>query len=364
MAKNVAYDTLPGQGRYGDFSHILINLFLAEKVYVDVLKVIKRHHIERLLKTFSMGDQILFEHHLEEWRNALEIPLGNQSTSRASTPCWPLGRNVAVDSASLSPNTLSRESPSSVSHFHPYSRSPTPEPSPSLRAPSLGIILNESPKAMILCEFYKKFGKFGNEQRSALISAIARFYEEKSTPMTLAVSYRLENEILERFPTEKLVGIKRLLLFITMHLCLFPFQEYYRTSNRGKIYSKWSNSKGSFKKLVEKHVLPKAKKTKGKKTTRPVKDFGMYLHSLGYVLMFNYNCFLYTVPEADAEVCIRALKFDNLSTEEFDSYWKACRQFRMAEIKEMESTTAIFDKWPFYKIPSGFRLVGACKLAL
>ncbi|XP_050295246.1 uncharacterized protein LOC126735324 isoform X2 [Anthonomus grandis grandis] len=62
------------------------------------------------------------------------------------------------------------------------------------------------------------------------------------------------------------------------------------------------------------------------------------------------------VPEEDAEVCIRALKFDNLSTEDFDSYWKACRQFRMADIKKMESTTAIFDKWLFYKIPSGFRL--------
>ncbi|KAK4886030.1 hypothetical protein RN001_002301 [Aquatica leii] len=52
-----------------------------------------------------------------------------------------------------------------------------------------------------------------------------------------------------------------------------------------------------------------------------------------------------------------SLKFDNLSTEEFDTYWKACRQFRMAKIKTMDSTASILDKWPFYKTPSGFRLI-------
>ncbi|KAK4884813.1 hypothetical protein RN001_001084 [Aquatica leii] len=56
-------------------------------------------------------------------------------------------------------------------------------------------------------------------------------------------------------------------------------------------------------------------------------------------------------------LCIRSLKFDNLSTEEFDTYWKACRQFRMAEIKTVDSTASILDKWPFYKTASGFRLI-------
>ncbi|KAK4885027.1 hypothetical protein RN001_001298 [Aquatica leii] len=41
----------------------------------------------------------------------------------------------------------------------------------------------------------------------------------------------------------------------------------------------------------------------------------------------------------------------------FDTYWKACRQFRMAEIKTVDSTASILDKWPFYKTPSGFRLI-------
>ncbi|KAK4886004.1 hypothetical protein RN001_002275 [Aquatica leii] len=54
---------------------------------------------------------------------------------------------------------------------------------------------------------------------------------------------------------------------------------------------------------------------------------------------------------------MESLKFDNLSTEEFDTYWKACRQFRMAEIKTVDSTASILDKWPFYKTASGFRLI-------
>ncbi|KAJ8961559.1 hypothetical protein NQ318_014811 [Aromia moschata] len=40
----------------------------------------------------------------------------------------------------------------------------------------------------------------------------------------------------------------------------------------------------------------------------------------------------------------------------FDNYWKACRKIHMDEIKNMDSTTKIFEKWPFYTTPSGYRL--------
>lgn len=63
------------------------------------------------------------------------------------------------------------------------------------------------------------------------------------------------------------------------------------------------------------------------------------------------------VPENDAESCINALKFDNLTSEEFDNCWKACGQHRLKEINSVANTAAIFEKWPFYKKPSGFRLV-------
>lgn len=66
----------------------------------------------------------------------------------------------------------------------------------------------------------------------------------------------------------------------------------------------------------------------------------------------------YTEPEHDAEACLRALTFDNLTAEQFDNTWKACSKFRFNDIKKMGDTAAIIEKWPFYKIPTGFRLVG------
>lgn len=62
------------------------------------------------------------------------------------------------------------------------------------------------------------------------------------------------------------------------------------------------------------------------------------------------------MPETDAEICWKALKFDNLRSEQFDNYWKACSNYRLKELKDMESED-FFKKWTFYKSPSGYRLV-------
>ncbi|KAJ8983237.1 hypothetical protein NQ317_005326 [Molorchus minor] len=61
-------------------------------------------------------------------------------------------------------------------------------------------------------------------------------------------------------------------------------------------------------------------------------------------------------PEADAESCLRALKFDNLTADQFDSTWKACCNFRLQCLKS-KNTAEIMEKWPFYKSPSGYRLI-------
>ncbi|XP_074026182.1 uncharacterized protein [Leptinotarsa decemlineata] len=66
---------------------------------------------------------------------------------------------------------------------------------------------------------------------------------------------------------------------------------------------------------------------------------------------------IHFVPEEDAEATIGSLKFDNLSSEEFDHCWVACGKYRINEINEAESTSAIMEKLPFYKQPSGFRLI-------
>ncbi|KAK4882151.1 hypothetical protein RN001_005470 [Aquatica leii] len=136
-----------------------------------------------------------------------------------------------------------------------------------------------------------------------------------SLHLSLACSHRLEQEILKRFPTEKL--------------------EFYRVSKRGKIYNKYANMKSTFKSAVSGHIA--SSKTKSKETeTRHEKNFE---------------------PEDNAESCIRCLKYDNLSVAEFDQCWKACARYRLTQIKKLASTKSIMETWPFYKAPSGYCLI-------
>ncbi|KAB0798919.1 hypothetical protein PPYR_06799 [Photinus pyralis] len=266
-----------------------------QNVFIPILKIIKRHQIERLLRIFDMGTQIKFEHYLEEWRELLGIPLHSDKASTGySTPS----------------TSYSREA--TPTRCIPYRR---PSTAPDDYIP-LANVLNETPKGIMLTEYYNKFTRFSEEQRTLLIGLIATFYEEKSVPLTLASSHRIEQEILARFSNEKL--------------------EFYRIGKRGKIYNKYCNMKSSFKSAVSSHILPPKKKSL-KNKTRHENEFE---------------------SEENAESCIRCLKYDNLSSEEFDSVWKACSQFRINQIKEETSTiTSIMEVWPYYKIPSGYRLI-------
>ncbi|KAJ8966103.1 hypothetical protein NQ314_003740 [Rhamnusium bicolor] len=197
----------------------------------DYFMVIKRHHIERLLKEFDMGTQILFEHNLEEWRKLMGIPLENR-TLTATT----LEQSHNIESARSTPDSDYASAGSSL-RYSPYSSKSPSDPGSNIM---LSQILNESAKASMLSEYFKKFSKFEEEQRNALIGIIARYFED----------------ILE-----------------------------------------------------------------------------------------------------DAEATIRSMKFDNLSLEEFDHCWKACSKYRLDDINKLDSTAAILEKWPFYKQPSGFRLI-------
>jgi len=69
----------------------------------------------------------------------------------------------------------------------------------------LSDILNETSRGKGLVDYYNKFLGFHEDQRSVLISLIAHYYEEKGVKMSLAASYQLEKQTLERFPSEKLV---------------------------------------------------------------------------------------------------------------------------------------------------------------
>lgn len=62
----------------------------------------------------------------------------------------------------------------------------------------------------MLLGYYNKFGKFDDSQRTQLVYAIARYFDENNIPMPLSLSYKFEQEILSAFPTEKLVFKKQI----------------------------------------------------------------------------------------------------------------------------------------------------------
>lgn len=164
--------------------------FLEQKISVEILKIMKRHHIEKLFKNLPIGTQILFEHRLENWRKALNITLENE---------FDISNYIKYPIQNL----CSPSSSASTASFHPYlpSRPETPDVGTKI---NLADILNTA-KGQMLCSFYEINNKFEEEQRNSLINLICQYFDEKQVPMTLGTSHRIENDIMVRFKNEKLV---------------------------------------------------------------------------------------------------------------------------------------------------------------
>ncbi|XP_055907793.1 uncharacterized protein LOC129942758 isoform X2 [Eupeodes corollae] len=148
-----------------------------------------------------------------------------------------------------------------------------------------------------------------------LINLIANHFEQNKIHLNLSSSYRLEKEIIERFPNEKM--------------------EYYRNGKRGRIYNKGINIRTGLNKALGSSPTP-SKHTRCEKISKGRKLF---------------------VPESNADDCIKSLKFDNLTAEQFDNYWMACAQHRLHTIQNANSTSEIFEQWEHYKGPLGHRLI-------
>ncbi|KAF5308928.1 hypothetical protein FQR65_LT00010 [Abscondita terminalis] len=220
--------------------------------------------------------------------------------------------NVRPTSPSPSTSSLASVTSSEDGRFHPYKPN---ENNPEKNDIDLFTILNTSLKGSALVQYYHKYSQFHEEQRNVLIHVIAKHFDEMGVNLSLSNSYKIEKQILERFKNEKL--------------------EYYRCGKRGRIYNKYCNLKTSFGTAVDKYVKRKSPKMRqnGKRTEK----------------VFE--------PEEDAAICLRSLTFDNLSAEEMDCTWKAFVNYRMDDIKKCATTEEILKKWPFYKAPTGFRLI-------
>ncbi|XP_055907497.1 uncharacterized protein LOC129948138 isoform X2 [Eupeodes corollae] len=201
-----------------------------------------------------------------------------------------------------------------------FSSSPTSSirEDPSAPAISLSLILKNSPKARDIEKFYEQNFKLQDIHRQALITLICEYFIDNHLHLNLYTSYMLEEQILQRFKGEKL--------------------EFYRTGKRGKIYAKFCNSKTSSRLAVKRSIFPKAENAE-------VTEKSKKKHLMEFT------------PEVDAEECIRSIKYDNLSTSEFDSCWQACSQFRLDQIYKETTLHTIFEEWPDYKKPGGYRLI-------
>ncbi|KRT85464.1 hypothetical protein AMK59_1584, partial [Oryctes borbonicus] len=124
----------------------LADYFIKQKIFINVLKVIKQRHIDKLFKNYEMGIQILFEHNLETWRKSLDIV--------DVAPTISLASSCHIDSDSSS-SRHSYEQPANSSV--------------STTSSTLCNILNETRRGVMLCEYYSKNNKFLEEHRSLLI---------------------------------------------------------------------------------------------------------------------------------------------------------------------------------------------------
>lgn len=107
-----------------------------------------------ILQKIDLQTQIIFEYHLEQYNNSLGNPLKQCFVSFTFGPLCPA---LPITSNS--------------SQFHRYCRSSTFKPSSATS--SLTIILNESPKSILLYEFYKKNWNIWRKQRISVLSTIA-----------------------------------------------------------------------------------------------------------------------------------------------------------------------------------------------
>lgn len=71
---------------------------------------------------------------------------------------------------------------------------------------SLVAILGHSYKGKLLTKYYEEHIHFQDAQRLSLIKLIAHYFDDFDLHLSLSKCSQLEKEILERFPTEKIVS--------------------------------------------------------------------------------------------------------------------------------------------------------------
>lgn len=154
------------------------------------------------------GDKVIFTHNLTKWREEINLLVDAASNLQKSPTISSLHSNGSSDvkSTEVSYNSTDSDDSSKV---------------------TVQAVLKEHPTGRRVMEHYRKTNNMIEEHRNLIINIIATFFETNSYHMSLQISYKLENEILVMFPSEKI--------------------EFYRTGRRGRIYTKFCNMKKTLK---------------------------------------------------------------------------------------------------------------------
>lgn len=157
-----------------------------------MLKLLRFEDVGLITQKLSIGDGLTFKYCFETWKDQNNSPSDQ--------------RKISCSHIMGTPSTLS------------LSSDETEEPV----VKAIDILKNHQNGRKII-EKYQKTKSLTEEHRTIIVATIVQYYDFNNISMTLQASYRLENEIIEIFPTEKL--------------------EFYRTDRRGKIYIKYHNMK-------------------------------------------------------------------------------------------------------------------------
>lgn len=224
------------------------------------MKIIKPCHLKILLKNYKLGEQVLFDHFLEKWRQQFNVDVGvtrefSDINSLPSSPANNQKRHRSESRESCRSSPYSVPSPTSSEFI---------EKNPNV---TLGDILNSNSKGLFLTEYYKNNSKFKEEHRTLLINLIANFFEDHNFHMSLNTSYSLERQIVDRFPSENI--------------------EYYRCGKRGKIYTKYCNLKRHSKSMMDSRNKICTEKTEGPSTNIIKKTFGMLISFTRIIILMS-----------------------------------------------------------------------------
>lgn len=143
--------------------------FSEQNITTKVLSIMSSNDIHEIAQQMKIGDKILFKHCLEKWRADNNLPFLSQTNS--------------TDFQSVSSFSPSQ---SSCSEFEIENTKIV-----------LSEILKDHKHGCKILEYYEKYKKISEEQRSCLINVIVQHFESKDIHMSLETSYQLENQILK-----------------------------------------------------------------------------------------------------------------------------------------------------------------------